>query len=212
MVDNSPAKLRRGPLRALARWTGFIHLLARFYMNYHAAVLRAARRTFRRAVDIDVHISKNGTLWALHWGTVGKNKLHDPLGLIGPHRLISSLTDVEIERLRGPKNQVPWKVLDLLEIAYKHNVRVELELKVVIPTETLRYLLSLKSVAKMNDRGKLQFKTLASMDGAVKRLAPAHAAGGVTILSFTGYRGPGISKRRAWPVTDYVRGRPKWAA
>lgn len=212
MAENQPSDFPERPLRSLARWTGFVHLLARFYMNYWAAVLRASRRTKHRSVDVDTQKSKNGTPWALHWGTVGANHLHDPLGKIGPHERIRDLTDEQIARLVGPRGQHTHTLLQILHLAYGHNVRVEVELKVVIPEATLRALLADPKVAHMNAHGKLQFKTLAKMAGRIKKLRAAHNAGGTTILSFTDYNGRGISKSRAWPVTDYVRGRPKWVA
>lgn len=211
-METQPSTLPERPLKSLARWTGFVHLLARFYMNYHAALLRAARRKKHRSVDIDVQKSLNGTLWALHWGTVGKNHLHDPLGIIRPTQLIRNLSDDEIARLVGPKGQRTYQIIELLEEAHDLGVRVELELKVRVPEETLIALLQREKVAAMNKSGKLQFKTLAAMRGSIKRLRPAHVAGGTTILSFTSYKGKGISRRRAWPVVDYVRGRPKWVA
>ena len=207
-----PSALPERPLKALARWTGFVHLLARFYMNYHAALIRASKRKKHRSVDIDTQKSVQGTLWALHWGTVGANHLHDPLGKIGPHARIKKLTDAEIARLKGPSGQRTYQLIELLELAHDLNVRVEVELKVRVPLETLIALLSREKVAAMNKSGKLQFKTLAAMRGSIKRLRPAHDAGGTTILSFTSYKGQGISKRKAWGVVDYVRGTPKWVA
>lgn len=207
-----PSELPQRPRKVLARWTGFIHLRPLFYMNYKAAVIRAGKRKRRRAADVDVQKSKQGTAWALHWGKVGKNRLHDPLKQIKPWMKIRDLTDEEIARLEGPRGQHTHKLIEILELAHDLGVRIEAELKVVISLETLRALLSREKVAAMNKSGRLQFKTLAAMRGSIRRLRPAHVAGGTTILSFSSYRGKGISKRRAWPVVDYVRGRPKWKA
>lgn len=208
----APSELTERPLRAFLRWSGFVHLLARFYMNYWAAVNRAARRTKHRAADVDCQKSAQKTLWALHWGTVGKNHLHDPLGKIGPHRRIRDLTDEEIGRLVGPRGQNTHTILQILHHAFRHNVRIEVELKVFVPKAVLDELLSDPKVAQMNKDGKLQFKTLAKMARPIRKLRAAHEAGGTTILSFTDYKGRGISKTKAWPVTDYYRGRPKWVA
>lgn len=212
MSATQPSEFPERPLRSLLRWRGFVHLLARFYMNYKNAVLRAAKRTKHRAADVDVQLSAEGTMWALHWATVGKNKLHDPNGKIKPWMKIRDLSDAEIAGLRGPRGQHPHKVTYILELAFEHKVRIELELKVVVPEETLRRLLALPHVAWMNAHGKLQFKTLAKMRNRVRKLRNAHNAGGTTILSFTDYTGRGISKAKAWPVTDYTRGKPKWIA
>lgn len=207
-----PSEFPERPLKSLARWSGFVHLLARFYMDYHAALMKAAKRKKHRSVDIDTQKSKQGTLWAFHWRSVGKNKLHDPNGIIKSTALIRELTDEQIARLRGPRGQRPYQLIELLDLAYDHNVRVEVELKVIVPETTLKSLLQREKTASMNSHGGLQFKTLAAMKGAIKRLRPAHNAGGVTVLSFTKYKGRGISKSRAWPVVDYTRGRPKWVA
>ena len=208
------------PMRAPSRrrFSGFVHLLARRYQNYEAAIMRAARRKRSRAVDIDVQESVEGTLWGLHWPTVGRNKLHDPQGRIGKNRRIDSLNDKEIGRLRGPQGQRPHSLAYYLERAAAHHVRVEAEVKSVPQERKVRNLLARPNIAAMHRRGHLQWKTLAALgskhdnNAAVHRLRPVHEAGGTTILSFTGFRRRGVSKRLAWPVTDYTRGRPKWVA
>lgn len=204
---NEPLKAPHPPNK---RWVGFVHLHARFYMDYHKAVLKAAGRKKHRAVDIDTQKSKDGTLWALHWGSVGRNHLHDPSGSIKKHDRIEHLTDEQIAGLRGPTGQTPYHLLDLLSLAHLYRVRVEVELKMRAPEGIILDLITSPKVAAMNGRGDLQFKTLASLAGSIERLSPAHRAGGTTILSFTGYRGRGIYKSVAWPVVDYVRGKPKW--
>lgn len=213
MSATQPSDFPQRPLKSLLSWRGFVHLLARFYMNYYAAIERASRRDKHRAADVDVQLSADGTMWALHWGTVGKNKLHDPRGEIKSWQKIRNLNDAQIRRLKGPRGQKTHTILELLLLAYRLNkVRIELELKVVVPEETLRKLLANEKVAWMNAHGKLQFKTLAKMSRPIRKLRNAHNAGGTTILSFTDYTGKGISKAKAWPVTDYTRGKPKWVA
>lgn len=213
--EDAPRRAMKPPRRS--RFGRFVHLLARRYQNYQAAILRAARRRRGRAVDIDVQKSGEGTPWGLHWPTVGRNKLHDPLGRISKKARIDELTDKQIERLRGPRGQKPDRLVTLLEFASDRNVRVEAEVKTSIAEEVLRALLNRPKIVKMREKGLLQFKTLAFMgapNGPVNRLRPIHDAGGVTILSFTGFsrRKKPISKKAAWPVTDYVRGRARWAA
>ncbi len=199
----------KAPKKSLAKWAVFIHLSAGVYQNYYAAITKAARKK-SGAVDVDMHKSKQGTMWALHWGTVGGNHLHDPAGKIHASVKISSLTDAQIARLRGPKGQKPHKVTPLLERAARLGVRVELELKVGISEKKARRLLARPVIKQMNTRGLLQFKTLVSMPGSASRLGPVKRAGGTTILSFTSYRGKGAHKAHLWPVTDYVRGKAKW--
>lgn len=205
----------KAPKPSLRSWRGFVHLLARFYQNYRAAVLKAARRKKNRAVDIDTQKDKDGVLWSLHWATLGRNKLHDPKHEFTKGARIDSLHTHEVERLRGPKGQRPHQLIEMLELAERHNVRVEVEVKMTATEEEIRDLLTRPKIARMNERGLLQFKTLAQMGdtaGVVSRLTPVKNAGGTTILSFTDYKGRGISKSAAWPVTDYVRGRAKWVA
>lgn len=212
MTVNEPALAPRAPRRSLKQWGGFVHLLARFYMNYYRAVLRAARRKKHRAVDIDTQPSKQGTPWALHWATLGKNKLHDPHKEYGPDTRIDHLDDNEIMRMRGPRNQKPYRLIGLLVLAGDHHVRVEVELKAMPNKTAFQHLLANSVIKQMLDRGDLQIKTLAGIHGAPERLAPVHGIGYPTILSFDKYKGPGISKSKAWPVADYVRGHAKWVA
>lgn len=206
----------KAPRRSLKQWGGFVHMLARFYMNYAAAVLKAAKRKgHKRAIDVDTQHSKQGTAWALHWATLGKNKLHDPKGQYGKNTRIDHLTDAEISRMRGPKGQKPQRLLAILRMCFEHHVRAEVELKATPDREYLARLMARPVVKALIKRGDLQFKTLAWMGDPIARLAPVHDAGGTTVLSFTDYtkhRGKGINRTRAWPVVDYVRGRPTWAA
>lgn len=195
------------PEKVPTRWRRFKHLDPNRYMNYHQALLHLSAG---QALDVDGRSSKQGTGWALHWATVGKNHLHDPKKLIKSTRRIDSLTDAEIGRLRGPNNEEPFKIVHLLREAHDRKVRIELELKIRFPTATVKKWLSYPKIKALHKAGRLQFKTLAATSGAPGRLKPAHDAGGVTILSFTKYDGPGVYKRNAWPVTDYVRGTAKW--
>lgn len=202
------------PRKAPRRWGGFVHLLARRYQNYPAAIRKAARRKRRRRVDVDGQDSAQGTIWAFHWATIGKNKLHG-LGL-GRGVRIDKLTDDQIGRLRGPQGQVPQTMAQVLELASSLNVEVEVEVKSQWTQAAVTALLRRRKIAAMDARGDLVFKTLAWMGapaGPVNRLRPIHQAGGTTVLSFTAFgRRRGISKAAAWPVTDYVRGRGKWTA
>jgi hypothetical protein len=212
----APRRAMRAPRRSLKQWAGVFHMLARFYMNYEKAILKAARRKRRRGVDIDFQESKEGTLWGLHWPTVGRNKLHDSHGKINKNRRIDSLTDAEIDRLRGPDGAKPHSLAYLLERAADRHVRVEAEAKITPSEEKVRNLLARPKIAEMDARGDLQFKTLAFITaphGPANRLRPIHDAGGTTILTFTGFgRRRGLSERETWPVTDYVRGRARWTA
>lgn len=218
MVEaKAPRRAMKTPKRA--RLSGFVHLLARFYQNYLAACVRAAHRKKARAVDIDVQHSVEGTPWAFHWPTVGKNKLHDPHKKIGKNRRIDSLTDEQIEGLRGPKGQKPQKLITLLHFCANNNVRVEAEVKTYLSYKKVREIMDDPIVARMSARGLLYWKTLAFMgyksnhNAAAGRLRPVHDAKGRTILSFTGFgKRRGLSKKVYWPVTDFVRGRAKWVA
>lgn len=179
-------------------------------MNYHRALCRLGHGD---AIDIDVQLSAEGTMWALHWPTVGKNRLRDPRGLIGPDARIEHLRDAEIMRLRasGRRGRTadsrPWKVWRLLLTAAGRRVRVELELKTFVPQRTLEALLVNRKIYGAHHDGLIQVKTLVKIPGAVKRLQAAHDAGFTTILCFSFWRGHAVDKDRAWPVTDYVRGR-----
>lgn len=214
-IKASPTRGMKAPRKSLAQWGGFVHLLARFYMNYVASVMKAAGRKKNRSADVDGQESADHTMWALHWATLGKNKLHDPSHKHGPNTRIDHLHDTELARMRGPKNQTPQKMVTVLELAADHRVRIEVELKSDVSETALRKLMNRPKIKAMDDRGDLQYKTLAQLDkpnGAAQRLAVAHKVGGTTILSFTSYSGPGISKKGAWPVTDFVRGKAKWIA
>lgn len=191
-----------------AKWGKFNHLDPNVYMNYIGVLMTLGAG---HAMDIDGQKSKQGTMWALHWATVGKNHLHDPKGLISATRRIDSLTDAEIGRLKSLDGKhAPHKMEELLTMAHRRGVRVEVELKTFFPLLYIKKLLTIPAVAALHKAGLLQFKTLAKLAGPAARLAPVHHAGGVTILTFTDYTGPGIYKLNAWPVTDYVRGTPKW--
>lgn len=210
----APRPANKPPKRA--RFGRFLHLLARRYMDYSKLVLKAARRKRGRAVDVDHQRSKQGTGWALHWATVGRNKLHDPKGLIHKNTRIDDLSDAQIARLRGPKNQVPQRISAILRLCEEHDVRAEVELKDVPQDAYMERLMERWYVKKMNARHDLQFKTLAFIGaphGAAARLAPVHRHGGATILTFTGFgHHQPISQAETWPVTDYVRGTAHWAA
>lgn len=202
-----PEPVKQTLRASLKRWRGFVHLKARFYQDYGQAVRLAAKRG--RGVDVDVQQSKERGLWALHWKTVGKNRLHDPRGKIPASARIADLTNAQISRLRGPNGQRPRRLGYILRLADRLGVRVELELKSRVGVKRLSRLV--KRFNSMNARGDLQFKTLAELPGSLNRLGPAYRAGGTTILSFTGYKGSGINKARASRVTDYVRGNAKWS-
>lgn len=211
MTLTAPRPIGKAPLRA--RFGAFVHLRARTYMDYEKAVLKAARRRRGRAVDVDAQRSKQGTGWALHWAIVGKNKLHDPLGKISRTAHVSTLTDAQIARLRGPRGQHPHRLSWVLRLANAHKVRAEVELKATLPLEYLQRLMARPYVKALRRRGQLQFKTLAWMGDPIDRLKPAHDAGFTTVLSFTGFgRHKPIDVHRAWPYVDYVRGRGKWKA
>lgn len=195
------------PKRTPAEWNHFVHLDPHEYMNYHHAVteLKPGDR-----VDIDGQPSVTGTGFALHWATVGKNHLHDPKGLIRPTRRIDSLTNAEIRRLRGPNGQQVFGIVHLLREVHDRGASAEVELKHVFPIKEIKRWLAVSEIRELNKAGKLQFKALASMPNVVKKLAHAREAGGTTIMSFTKYDGAGVYKKNAWPVTNYVRGNPKW--
>jgi hypothetical protein len=194
----------KAPKPCPAKWNRFTHLPSNGYMNYYAAVIAAS------AVDIDVQKDKNGFLWGLHWNNVAKNGLHDPLKKIKGSAKISDLTTVEVKRLRSSGGRRAHSINALLELAWKHGTRIELEFKVGISAAKAKALIGRQSVLALHRSGKLQTKTLAAMAGCTLRLAPLQEAGFITILSFTDYKGAGIRKVAAWPVTDYTRGKPKW--
>ena len=173
-------------------------------MNYWAAVIAAD------ALDIDVQKDKQGVLWGLHWNNVAKNGLHDPLKKIPGTAKISDLTTAEVRRLRSTGNRRAHTINALLDLALKHGTRIELEFKVGITVAKAKALMARASTKALHKAGKLQTKTLAQIPGCVIRLAPLQEAGFITILSFTGYKGAGVRKVLAWPVTDYTRGTPKW--
>lgn len=203
----------KAPVHAPAVWNGFTHLDPKRYMNYAAAITHAGKLKGRRkAVDVDGHHSSQGTPYGLHWPTVGKNHLHDPHGKIKATARIDTLTDAQIDGLVGPNGEHPHKMVDLLTLAQRLGVRIEFETKVVFAISVLQALMAVPAVQKLHKAGLLQFKTLAAMAGAVDRLSAVHHSGGVTMLSFTDYKGRGISKRAAFPVVDYTRGAPKWVA
>jgi len=195
------------PKRVPARMKLDIHLDPKRYMNYHHAVLNMKPGD---RIDIDEQPSKSGTGFALHWATVGKNHLHDPKGLIKSTRRIDSLTNAEIRRLKGPDGQQVFGIIHLLREVQARGGSAEVELKKVTSVKEIKRWLANADVKKLHKAGNLQFKALASMSNVVLKLAHAHEAGGQTIMSFTKYTGAGIYKSKAWPVTDFVRGTPKW--
>lgn len=207
VTTTTPTNIFERPKRVPPAWNKFIHLDPKVYMNYHHAVLHMEPG---QRIDIDVQKSKQGTGFGLHWPTVGQNHLHDPKKLIGPRRRIDSLTNAEIRRLRGPNGEQVFGIVHLLREVHAQGGSAEVELKCLMAKAVIKRWLANADIRAMHDAGHLQFKAIASLSGAVNRLRPAHEAGGVTILSFSKYDGPGIYKSRAWPVTDYVRGTPKW--
>jgi hypothetical protein len=197
----------QAPKRTPARWNKFVHLDPKHYMNYHQAVLHLKPG---QRIDIDEQKSASGTGFALHWPTVGQNHLHDPKGLIRPTRRIDSLTNAEIRRLKGPHGEQVFGIIHLLREVFRHEASAEVELKCINSVKEIKRWLSNVEIKELNRQGRLQFKGLAASGNVVKRLAPAPEAGGTTIMSFTKYEGAGVYKSLAWPVTDYVRGTPKW--
>jgi hypothetical protein len=201
------ATIVSGPKRTPAWMNKFKHLDPKHYMNYHQVVLHLAPG---ERIDIDAQKGKSGHGWALHWPTVGKNHLHDPKGLIKPTRRIDSLTDAEIKRLRGPNGEQVFGIIHLLREVHARGASAEVELKVIFSVKEIKRWLGVAEVKDLNSKNHLQFKGLAASGNIIKRLTPAHQAGGTTIMSFTKYDGAGIYKSQAWPVTNYVRGTPKW--
>lgn len=195
------------PKRTPAWMNNFVHLDPKQFMDYHEVVknLKPGDR-----IDIDIQESETGTGFVLHWGTVGKNRLHDPKGIIRPTRRIKSLSNTQIRRLRGPNGERVYGVIHILRDIHAKGAGAEVELKKVISVKEIKRWLANADVRAMNKAGRLQFKALASMPNVVKKLKHAHVAGGTTIMSFTKYAGAGIYKSQAWPVTDYTRGNPKW--
>ena len=207
----TPRRPATKPPASARQFAGAFHMLARHYQDYEWGVHQAAKREgSRRSLDVDGQRSSQGTGWALHWSTLGRNKLHDPKKKYGPETRIDSLTDAEIARMHGPDGQKTHRLSYILRLAHRLNVRVEMESKVVFPKPYAASLSNRWFVKSMIKRGDFQVKTLAGSGDPVPRLTVWHDAGAPTILSFTDYRGPGISKKRAWPVTDYTRGTPKW--
>lgn len=195
------------PKRTTSEMNKFVHLDPKHYMNYHHAVLDLKPGD---RIDIDEQKSFTGTGFALHWPTVGGNHLHDPKGLIRPTRRIDSLTNAEIRRLRGPNGEQVFGIVHLLREVHNRGASAEVELKAVVSVKEIKRWLAVAEIKALNKAGRLNFKALAQMAHPVRKLAHAHEAGGKTILSFTKYTGAGIYKSKAWPVTDYVRGTPKW--
>ena len=207
MANKAPRKAPPSPRRPLG---GFIHLFARFYQNYRVAILRASRRKRGRGVDVDVQLSKDMTMWALHWPTVGKNKLHHPSGKIKPTARIRDLTDDQIRTLVGPRGQIPHQVQHLVNLAASHKVRLELELKVFVPKKIIRAVIISDAGQVLRHRDLLQFKVRAALPQSLRIITTAHDAGGETIMSWEDYHGRGIPKDPAWSVVDYSRGRSHW--
>lgn len=203
-IKQISAKPIAGPKPAPAKWNNFIHLDSSKFMDYWAAVVRGP------AVDVDVQTDLNGTMWALHWNNVAKNGLHDPLKKIKGTAKISDLSTAEVRRLRSANGKRAHTILAIVDLAAKHKTRLELEFKVKISVAKAKNLRNRASVKLLIAAGLLQTKTLAQIPGCVARLEPLQIAGFITILSFTGYKGAGIRKVAAWPVTDYTRGTPKW--
>lgn len=172
--------------------------------------MKASRRKTNRAVDVDVQLSKDGTMWALHWGSVGKNKLHDPSGKIKSADRISHLTDEQIATLRGPNGQHPHTIQRMMNLAAAVKVRLELELKVFVPIYTIMDRLKTTSGEFLQKHDLIQFKVRAALNDSVGIITQAHNAGGTTIMSWESYEGPGIPKHPAWVVVDYSRGRAHW--
>lgn len=195
------------PKRTPAWMNKFKHLDPKHYMNYHHAVMQMQPGD---RIDIDEQKSASGTGFALHWATVGANHLHDPKGLIKPSRRIDSLSNAEIKRLRGPNGEQVFGIMHLLREVHARGGSAEVELKCVTSVKEIKRWLANADIKAMDKQGHLQFKALASMAHVVTKLAHAHEAGGQTIMSFTKYDGAGIYKSKAWPVTNYVRGTPKW--
>lgn len=199
------------PRKTPARWNKFVHLDSSEFMDYLAGIKKAQQLGI--GIDIDGQKSKQGTGWGAHWATVGKNRLHDPQKKIKSTARLDSLTDAEIDRLRGPKGQKGLRRLSvLLGEASRRGVRVELETKVLFSDAWVTRLMNLKTVKSLHQRHLLQIKVLASMSSPLVRLMPWHKRGAITIVSFTGYKGKGLSKKRAFPIVDYYRGTAKWVA
>lgn len=196
----------KAPLPAPSKWGDFKHLDSSKFMDYYYAIVH------NKAVDVDAQNSKQGTAWGAHWQTLSKLHVFDPLGKIKQSAKLNQLTDAEIGRLRSKDGKRLHRISDLLRLAWKHKTRVELELKSVFSLAYMKRLMAVVAVKALHNAKLLQVKTLAAMAGSITRLRPAQQAGYVTVLSFTDYKGKGISKANAWPEVDYTRGTPKWVA
>lgn len=200
------------PTKAPNFWSSFVHLGPFGYMDYAAGIVKASTRKVGRAIDIDVRVDADGVLWGLHSKTIGENGLVDPLGKIPANAKIEKLRTAEILRLRSENGKRAHRMSYYLQLAADLNVRVEAELKMLIPALSIKRLLRITKIRTMAARGLLQWKTLVGLSGYAARMQAAHEGSkgtkAVTMLCFTEFDKP-VSKT-IWSHVDYYRGEARW--
>lgn len=218
-----PPALRR-PQPAPKSWLDFYHAPsnATWEGDSVRGVFRAAARARvgdpARALDINTPGCTRDNVWvAVH---NPRPLLHGYVDTKKPtlpkNSLIAEVTFGDLQGVVArPGTRVPYpirKLNALMAEADRLNVRVELEIKAFASKAQWLAFAADKHVKSLLKKGLLVVKTLAAIPGSVSRLTPAHQAGFPTMLSFTKYRGAGISAKRAWPVVTYTRGTPRWVA
>lgn len=148
------------------------------FENSFRGILYAVRNKFAW-IDIDSNWCwsddrKTRIALAVHWGTIGGDKFHDPQGEFGPDTKWRDLTLSEAKRLVTPEGTHVRTMIEMLDNAKKRGLKgIEWELKGgPWPVDVFLPVLQHAKALKI----QVWIKTLVEIKGAFNRLQHAKAA------------------------------------
>lgn len=163
-------------------------------------------------IDLDCHVTKDGVLVITHWprprhegfrvpgATPGSPEADLNVRISHEGATIEDLTWAEVEQLRTPDHYRIWRADDLVPVALRLGLNVELELKSTAVKQ--KHLGALRDV--LTDQTRVQVKALPPFYSA---LEGAHKAGFVTLILGRGERIPADAQ----PYITYRRGSVNWS-
>lgn len=91
--------------------------------------VRFAKNTGYTSIDIDLQMTKDGTIIATHWHKPSMEGFKDPLNKFSSERLFSSLTIDQVQRLRNDKGQRIYTLDEIARSLGNNNLNASLEIK-----------------------------------------------------------------------------------
>lgn len=160
-------------------------------------------------IDLDCHVTSDGVLVITHWPqprhegfrAPGKSAEAQAVNVkVFGHAKIEDLTWAEVSLLRTPDHYRIWRADELVPIALRNGLNVELEMKTTAITQ--KHLGALRD--KLSDQTRVQVKALPQFYPA---LEGAHKAGFVTLILGRNARIPAVAQ----PYITYRRGPVNWS-